>query len=90
MVSIDALTINGTVLLIYVSDLLLLFLNHLGKHACPGRFFAGNEIKAMLAHLLLNYDVKAEVDGVRPKNVNIGPSQMPNPTAKVLFRQRQN
>ncbi|KAJ7660426.1 hypothetical protein B0H17DRAFT_832480, partial [Mycena rosella] len=37
-----------------------------GKHACPGRFFAATELKAMLAHLVLNYDVKAEVEGVRP------------------------
>ncbi|RSL87603.1 hypothetical protein CEP51_002120 [Fusarium floridanum] len=34
--------------------------NHLGfghgKHACPGRFFAANEIKIALAHLLLEYE----------------------------------
>ncbi|PCH42095.1 cytochrome P450, partial [Wolfiporia cocos MD-104 SS10] len=29
-----------------------------GKHACPGRFFAVTEIKAMLAHFLMEYDVK--------------------------------
>ena len=29
-----------------------------GKHACPGRFFAANEIKMILAHALLRYDVK--------------------------------
>ncbi|KAF8145980.1 hypothetical protein K438DRAFT_1629082, partial [Mycena galopus ATCC 62051] len=37
-----------------------------GKHACPGRFFAVTELKAMMAHLVMNYDVKAEVEGVRP------------------------
>lgn len=26
------------------------------KHACPGRFFAANEIKIALAHLLLEYE----------------------------------
>ncbi|KAJ8508407.1 hypothetical protein ONZ45_g9315 [Pleurotus djamor] len=31
-----------------------------GRHACPGRFFAANEIKAMFAHILLNYDIKLE------------------------------
>jgi hypothetical protein len=46
-------------------------------------------MKTMLAHLLLNYDVKTEVDGVRPENVHYDASQMPNPIAKVLFRQRQ-
>ena len=29
-----------------------------GEHACPGRFFASNEIKIALAHLLLKYDWK--------------------------------
>ena len=29
-----------------------------GIHACPGRFFAANEIKMILAHALLRYDVK--------------------------------
>lgn len=35
-----------------------------GRHACPGRFFAANEIKAMLAHVLLEYDVKPKDDSV--------------------------
>ncbi|KAJ7203650.1 cytochrome P450 [Mycena pura] len=36
-----------------------------GRHACPGRFFVAMEIKTMLAHILLNYDIKA-VESVRP------------------------
>lgn len=28
----------------------------LGDHACPGRFFASNEIKIALAHLLVKYE----------------------------------
>jgi cytochrome P450 len=60
-----------------------------GKHACPGRFFAGNELKAMMVHLLLNYDVKFESEGIRPTNLVIGPSIMPNMEAKVMFRKRQ-
>lgn len=36
--------------------------NHLafgyGRHACPGRFFAINEIKILLSVFLLNYDFK--------------------------------
>ncbi|KAI1129820.1 cytochrome P450 [Nemania abortiva] len=27
-----------------------------GEHACPGRFFASNEIKIILCHLLMKYD----------------------------------
>ncbi|KAJ7659845.1 cytochrome P450 [Mycena rosella] len=60
-----------------------------GKHACPGRFFAATELKAMLAHLVLNYDVKAEVEGVRPADNTFGPVLMPNSTAQVRIRKRQ-
>ncbi|GKT51020.1 cytochrome P450 monooxygenase easM [Colletotrichum spaethianum] len=27
-----------------------------GLHACPGRFFASNEMKIVLAHSIMNYD----------------------------------
>ncbi|KAF5315413.1 hypothetical protein D9619_007343 [Psilocybe cf. subviscida] len=58
-----------------------------GRHACPGRFFAVNEIKAMLAHVLLNYDVKL-ADGKRPECIWQQGLSAPNPFAKVLFRKR--
>jgi len=29
-----------------------------GRHACPGRFFAANEIKMILANAILRYDVR--------------------------------
>ncbi|KAH0426574.1 cytochrome P450 [Colletotrichum camelliae] len=29
-----------------------------GQHACPGRFFAANEVKIAMCHLLLKYDVE--------------------------------
>ncbi|KAJ3578021.1 hypothetical protein NPX13_g2546 [Xylaria arbuscula] len=33
-----------------------------GLHACPGRFFAANELKIALIHLLLKYDLKPSED----------------------------
>nr|BEI74071.1 cytochrome P450 monooxygenase [Trametes versicolor] len=60
-----------------------------GKHACPGRFFAANELKAMLAYIVLNYDVKLPGDGKRPLNMYWGPTVLPAPAGKVLFRKRQ-
>ncbi|KAJ7302011.1 cytochrome P450 [Mycena albidolilacea] len=60
-----------------------------GKHACPGRFFAATVLKAMLAHLVINYDVKAEVEGVRPADMNFGRVTTPSATGRVLFRKRQ-
>ncbi|CAA7260276.1 unnamed protein product [Cyclocybe aegerita] len=59
-----------------------------GRHACPGRFFAVNEIKVMLAHVLLTYDVKLPNNGPRPENVWMLANSSPNPTAEVLFRKR--
>jgi cytochrome P450 len=60
-----------------------------GRHACPGRFFAGNELKMMLVHVLLTYDIKAAGDGARPKDVPLGQSSMPDPEGLVLFRKRR-
>ncbi|KAH9849220.1 cytochrome P450 [Lenzites betulinus] len=60
-----------------------------GKHACPGRFFAANELKAMLAYIVLNYDMKLPGDGKRPDNLYLGPTVVAAPTAEVMFRKRQ-
>nr|BAL05135.1 cytochrome P450 [Phanerodontia chrysosporium]BAL05136.1 cytochrome P450 [Phanerodontia chrysosporium] len=62
----------------------------LGKRACPGRFFAANELKAMLAYLVVNYDVKFEKEGVRPENMHVGLTISPDPAGKVLFRKRRS
>ncbi|KAB2576303.1 Cytochrome p450 [Lasiodiplodia theobromae] len=60
-----------------------------GKHACPGRFFASNEIKIAVAHLLLKYDWQFENGGGRPKTVDDGSGQnLPDAKAAVQFRER--
>ncbi|EKG20640.1 Cytochrome P450, partial [Macrophomina phaseolina MS6] len=43
-----------------------------GKHACPGRFFAGHLIKVILTKLLLQYDVALEEGKSRPENLTFG------------------
>ena len=60
-----------------------------GKHACPGRFFAGNEIKMVLAYFLLNYDVRLKEGEGRPKPMMMVMSKAPDPNAEVLFRRRK-
>ncbi|KAK1224080.1 hypothetical protein PQX77_008410 [Marasmius sp. AFHP31] len=61
-----------------------------GKHACPGRFFAVNELKILLSHIVLNYDVKFPDDNAAfPDPIVIGTAFMPNNKSKVLFRKRQ-
>ncbi|KAF9453721.1 cytochrome P450 [Macrolepiota fuliginosa MF-IS2] len=69
------------------SDLILF--GH-GRHACPGRFLAVNGIKAMLAHILLNYDLQLENGSKnRPPNVVYQSNIIPNKKAKVMFRKRR-
>ncbi|KAI1482955.1 ent-kaurene oxidase [Daldinia eschscholtzii] len=60
----------------------------LGKHACPGRFFAGCEIKMVLAYLLLHYDIKLRDGEGRPVPNMFMMTKSPSMTAEVLFRRR--
>ncbi|KAG6833858.1 hypothetical protein H0H87_011792 [Tephrocybe sp. NHM501043] len=60
-----------------------------GKHACPGRFFAVNELKGLLAYVLLNYDVSFENYGPRPVDPWFGLAVAPDPSVPVLFRKRR-
>ena len=59
-----------------------------GRHACPGRFFAANELKGMLAHLVLEYDVRFKDGESRPPSMEFGPILVP-PKAQLEFRRRQ-
>ena len=59
----------------------------IGTHACPGRFFAGNKVKILLAHILENYEFE---------RVDSGPDASPwyieivtNPKAKLRVRRKQ-
>ncbi|KAI1080681.1 ent-kaurene oxidase [Whalleya microplaca] len=60
----------------------------LGKNACPGRFFAGSEIKMILAYLILNYDLKFKDGETRPKPNMFMMQKSPNTNAEVLFKRR--
>ncbi|OHF00854.1 cytochrome P450 [Colletotrichum orchidophilum] len=58
-----------------------------GRHACPGRFFAVNEIKMIMATTLASYDIKNPGDSTeRFKNLEYGPVTQPDPNKKVLLR----
>ncbi|KAL8372584.1 hypothetical protein RB595_002093 [Gaeumannomyces hyphopodioides] len=62
-----------------------------GRHACPGRFFAANEIKLILARLLLDYDISMP-EGLtgRHENRTIGAFQIPKPDAELRFRKTRD
>ncbi|KAL2169229.1 hypothetical protein VTG60DRAFT_6309 [Thermothelomyces hinnuleus] len=57
-----------------------------GRNACPGRFFAANELKLILAHLVLNYDI--ELGGSRPRNSWLGLNRVPPLQATIRIRKR--
>lgn len=59
-----------------------------GKHSCPGRFFAGNEIKVVLIYLLMKYDWKFTSEG-RKEDVVFGQELDTDPTAKAMIKKRK-
>lgn len=59
----------------------------IGKHACPGRFFAVDLIKIIITHVLVDYEVKPLRE--RPENVWIEYNVIPPPTATLSIRRRK-
>jgi fumitremorgin C monooxygenase len=66
--------------------------NHMGfgygKHACPGRFFAGAETKIALCHILLKYDFEL-VDGALARAQTDGMMIWRDKRAMVRVRRRE-
>lgn len=58
-----------------------------GKHACPGRFFAANEVKIAMVHILLKYDLKI-ADPSYAQWKCFGVNMIPNPKAKIMMKSR--
>ena len=60
-----------------------------GEHACPGRFFASNEIKIALCILILEYDFEY-VPGDDPlKDIKHEIVRLSDPRARARFRKRE-
>jgi len=59
-----------------------------GQHACPGRFFASNEIKVALCHLLLKYDFEL-LDGEVPLAYKFEGSNSVSTESKIRIRRRK-
>lgn len=55
----------------------------------PGRFFAAGALKAIIAHLVLHYDIKLVEEGKRPPNFFFYMGVQPDPKGKVMLRKRQ-
>ncbi|RDH31307.1 cytochrome P450 [Aspergillus welwitschiae] len=59
-----------------------------GKFACPGRFYAANEMKMMLALMLICYDIRFPDGCRRPRNFTIDSDMYPDPATRLLIRKR--
>ncbi|KAB8343137.1 hypothetical protein FH972_022730 [Carpinus fangiana] len=59
-----------------------------GKHACPGRFFASNEIKIALSVLLLEFDFEYMPGQSRPPPWELEVSRTVDPEVEVRIRRR--
>jgi cytochrome P450 len=66
--------------------------NHLGfghgEHACPGRFFASNEVKIIMCHILLKYDWEL-IEGKHPKRMAYGWVLAADHSAPIRVRRRK-
>ena len=63
-----------------------------GRHACPGRFFAAQELKLLISYLVCSYEmelVDKDADGGRVKNVWMGPNHVPPLKAKIRVRRKE-
>ncbi len=59
-----------------------------GKQACPGRFFAANELKIALSHILLKYDFKLPAD-TAPKSSTFGLFYQADEKAGLMIKRRE-
>lgn len=59
----------------------------LGRSICPGRFMAANEVKVLIARLLLDYDIRLE-EGYEPRIIHHGFEMLSDPLARVEVRRR--
>jgi cytochrome P450 len=60
-----------------------------GQHACPGRFFASNEVKIALCHMLLKYEWRFVPGAGRPEPQAFESGIGQNPKGQLQFRRRQ-
>ena len=54
----------------------------------PGRFFSANEVKMLLAHLVVTYDMQFEEGKEAPRPLSIAGLSIPR-TTDAMFRTRQ-
>ncbi|KAL6915486.1 hypothetical protein FSST1_006981 [Fusarium sambucinum] len=61
-----------------------------GRHACPGRFFAAQEIKAIMSYILREYDMRFSEGQTRPESFPAETQFLPDLIATVEFKKRRS
>ena len=61
----------------------------MGRHSCPGRYFAAVELKLFLAYLAVHYDLKL-ADSGRPGFVSIGHFPIPPLKGRLAIRRKDS
>jgi cytochrome P450 len=59
-----------------------------GRHLCPGRFFANNELKLAIAHVLVKYEMRI-ANGYEPIVVRVGVYKVVDPVVPLEVRRRE-
>jgi cytochrome P450 len=59
-----------------------------GKHACPGRFFASNELKVLFCHIVMKYDFRLPKD-YTPRTRDVAGVKTSDPASRVLLKARK-
>ncbi|KAG6353557.1 hypothetical protein INS49_005519 [Diaporthe citri] len=59
-----------------------------GRHACPGRTYVTQEMKVILAHILLKYDMQFP-EGYQPKGINAGFDSLTDIMATCMVKRRK-
>jgi cytochrome P450 len=60
-----------------------------GEHACPGRFFASNEIKIIMCHFLLKYDWRFVPDEPEPESQKFESTISVDAKTRIQARRRK-
>ncbi|KAL1864558.1 hypothetical protein Daus18300_007573 [Diaporthe australafricana] len=59
-----------------------------GKHSCPGRTYVAQEMKVILAHILLKYEMQFP-EGYQPKGLNAGFDSLTDMMATCMVKRRK-
>lgn len=61
----------------------------IGKHTCPGRYLASVEVKTVLAHFLLNYEIRLKPGTERPTPFSLAMTKSPRQNVELEFKRQR-